>query len=145
MWKGPLVILEVLSPVLFKVANQRNAYAIHHDRLKVCDVRNIPLWLSHMRNQALNNESRECKPPEKDTEDMNLGWLYSDMPLDIKSPAVTGRQASSQSDPKRLPQIPEDDPNTTSKLPPPSPKEPPKTTRTGRETRKPSYISEYSI
>ena len=138
----------MLSPVIFNVANQRKAYVIHHDRLKPCDDRNIPLWLSRMRNQALNNESREYEPPAGDTEDMNLGWLFSDKPQGIKSPAVTGRQASSQSDPKSIPtllaQIAENDPNTTSKLPPPSTKEPLRTTRTGRETRKPSYLSEYS-
>ena len=85
VWKGPLLVLEVLSPVLFKVANQRKAYVIHHDRLKPCDDRNIPLWLNRMRNQVLNNESRICEPPEADIEDMNLGWLFSDKPQCIQS------------------------------------------------------------
>ena len=44
-----------------------------------------------MRNQVLNNESRECEPPEGDIGDMNLGWLFSDKPPGIKSPAVVER------------------------------------------------------
>ena len=45
VWKGPFLVTKVLSPVLFRVCDRRKSYVLHHDRLKPCEDRDIPLWL----------------------------------------------------------------------------------------------------
>lgn len=43
-WKGPYVIVEILSPVVYKIRDQRRTEVIHHDRLKPHHSSNIPDW-----------------------------------------------------------------------------------------------------
>ena len=56
---SPLPILEVLSPVVFKVANQKKVTVIHHGILKPCWDRNDPLWLGKRCNQVLDSGIKE--------------------------------------------------------------------------------------
>ena len=51
VWKGPLLIIQVISPILFRVADRKKTYVLHHDRLKPCEDRDIPLWLRRKRNK----------------------------------------------------------------------------------------------
>jgi len=55
-WKGPYVISKVLSPVLFKIQDRRGESVIHHDRLKMCQLRNPPIWLQRLRNDILKTQ-----------------------------------------------------------------------------------------
>ena len=34
VWVGPLVVIDVLNPVLFRVKDHKKEYVLHHDRLK---------------------------------------------------------------------------------------------------------------
>lgn len=43
VWKGPLLVTAVKSPVLYEVSDRRRARVVHHDRLKVCHDREVPL------------------------------------------------------------------------------------------------------
>ena len=52
VWLGPLVVIDVLSPVLYKVRDRRKEHVLHHDKLKLCEDRCIPLWLRKLRNEA---------------------------------------------------------------------------------------------
>ena len=45
VWKGPFLVTKVLSPILFRVCDRKKSYVLHHDRLKPCEDRDIPLWL----------------------------------------------------------------------------------------------------
>ena len=54
VWKGPLVVIKVLSPVLFRVRDRKKEHVLHHDKLKPCTDRHIPMWLRRLRHQVLS-------------------------------------------------------------------------------------------
>ena len=54
VWKGPFLVTKVLSPVLFGVCDRKKSYVLHHDRLKPCEDRDIPLWLRRKRSRLLD-------------------------------------------------------------------------------------------
>ena len=45
IWMGPLVVVEVINPVLYRVRDRKREYVLHHDLIKRCEDRVIPLWL----------------------------------------------------------------------------------------------------
>jgi hypothetical protein len=49
-WIGPYVIDEKLSSVLYRIRDRKKSKVVHHDRLKLCSDREIPLWLSRLRH-----------------------------------------------------------------------------------------------
>ncbi len=52
IWKGPFLVVEVLSPVLFRIRDRKaKDRVVHHDRLKPCHDRFIPLWMRRMRHR----------------------------------------------------------------------------------------------
>ena len=44
VWKGPLIVSEVISSPLYRLASRNREYVKHHDKLRICDDRDIPLW-----------------------------------------------------------------------------------------------------
>ena len=77
VWKGPYVISKVHSPILFEVADKKKSFVLHHDRLKPCEDRSIPLWLRRKLNKILNNHDKE--DPENE-DDFCLEWLFDNEP-----------------------------------------------------------------
>ena len=55
---------KVLSPALYRVANRKRSYVLHHDRLKVCEDRAIPMWIQRKRKQLLRVQSDEVEGQE---------------------------------------------------------------------------------
>jgi transposase InsO family protein/predicted aspartyl protease len=51
---GPLIVSEVLSPLLYRVEGRRRTQILHHDRLRVCEDRVIPMWVRRKRHEILN-------------------------------------------------------------------------------------------
>ena len=45
VWQDPFLVTKVLSPVSFRICDRKKSYVLHHDKLKPCDDRDIPLWL----------------------------------------------------------------------------------------------------
>ena len=78
IWKGPLLVTKVLTPILFEVTGRKKPVVIHHDRLKPCCDRNIPIWLRCKRSQLLGNESELCENTSTchDDDDLNLSHLF---------------------------------------------------------------------
>ena len=74
-WKGPYVITEVKSPVLYRIKDRKKEEVIHHDRIKLCQDRNHPLWLSRLRNKILKNHS-SLETCNSDLEEYNLDTLF---------------------------------------------------------------------
>ena len=63
IFKGPYLVVEVLSPILFKIKNRKRESVVHHDRLKPCKDRNLPIWLKRMRHNLLQlNDTVEQEP-----------------------------------------------------------------------------------
>ena len=45
IYKGPYLVTEQLSPVLYKVRDKKTEKVIHHNRLKACPGQGIPMWM----------------------------------------------------------------------------------------------------
>ena len=57
-WVVPYVVAESFPP-LYRIRDRRGDAVIHHDRLKRCDDRTIPIWLRLIRNQLLDFKLEE--------------------------------------------------------------------------------------
>ncbi len=55
-WKGPALVAEVLSPVLYVVEDRKGRHVLHHDKLKLCRDRSIPFWLRKKRHLLLQSD-----------------------------------------------------------------------------------------
>lgn len=62
LWKGPFVVTQVVSPVLYRVSGQRRATVQHHDRLRPFHERSVPLWV-HRKRASLDQNSRSDTLP----------------------------------------------------------------------------------
>ena len=54
--KGPYIVAKVISPLLFTVRDNRKSYVLHHDRMRLCEDREVPLWVHRVRNSILYPE-----------------------------------------------------------------------------------------
>ena len=59
VWLGPLLVVEPLSPVLYKVRGRKKITVLHHDLLKKCEDREVPIRLRRMRNKLLGADGSE--------------------------------------------------------------------------------------
>ena len=50
LWLGPYLVVAKISDILYKVATQKKTYVIHHDRMRPCNDRSLPLWLTRKRS-----------------------------------------------------------------------------------------------
>ncbi|CAC5393507.1 unnamed protein product [Mytilus coruscus] len=53
-WKGPYIITAVRSPVLSKSKERKSELWLHHDRMKLCEKRELIIWVKRMRNRLMN-------------------------------------------------------------------------------------------
>jgi hypothetical protein len=70
IWKGPFLILEVLSPSIFRVRGPRRVSVVHHDLLKPFQEQTIPGWVRRARHHLLSPLGllSQAEPPEYFTE-----------------------------------------------------------------------------
>ena len=54
IYDGPFLVTRVLSPVLIEIEGQKKNKIIHHDKLKICRDRRIPLWIRRRRQGLLS-------------------------------------------------------------------------------------------
>ena len=50
-WKGPGVVIEKLTPYLYKIKLKRVIITANHDRLKLCQDREVPEWAQRWSQQ----------------------------------------------------------------------------------------------
>jgi hypothetical protein len=50
-WKGPGEIIEKLIPYLYKIKLKRVIITANHDRLKLCQDREVPEWAQRLSQQ----------------------------------------------------------------------------------------------
>ena len=55
-WVGPFLIIEVLSPNLYRVQGRKERDVLHHDKLRLCVDREIPLRMRQMRRRFLSGD-----------------------------------------------------------------------------------------
>ena len=70
IWIGPLVVTAVINPVLFHVKDRKKEYVLHHDRLKPCEDRVVPLWLQRMRHNMLDLDTTIAYDEAEQDEEM---------------------------------------------------------------------------
>ncbi len=51
--KGPYVVLEVITPALYRLRDQKRDSVHHHDKMRICEDREIPLWVQRVRQEIL--------------------------------------------------------------------------------------------
>ena len=59
LFKGPYLIIRVLSPYLYEVQDRKKTLVLHHDRLKICEERAVPFWVRRKRHQLFQKEDIE--------------------------------------------------------------------------------------
>ena len=93
IWKGPMLVTKVLTPILFEVTGRKKPVVIHHDRLKPCCDRNIPIWLHCKRNQLLGYQSElsENTSTCHEDDDLNLSHLFE---VNCQDTADSGMEAN---------------------------------------------------
>lgn len=75
-WQGPLLVVKVLSPVLYKVHGRKKTQVLHHDLLKICGDGEIPLWLRRLRNRQLGGKIADIEEQIPDDQTMGLDQLF---------------------------------------------------------------------
>ena len=58
MWKGPLIVIEEISTLLYRLASRNRESVKHHDQLRICEDRDIPLWVRRKRHMVLTDGSQ---------------------------------------------------------------------------------------
>ena len=57
VWKGPFLVVHS-NPPLYKIQDRKHrVFTIHHDQLKICKDRLLPIWLHRCRHDLLNLDS----------------------------------------------------------------------------------------
>ena len=74
IWKGPYLVIKVISPVLFRIKGRKREIVVHHDRLKPCLDRSIPMWMRRLRHRVLDLD--ETLPYEEDDDELGLTTLF---------------------------------------------------------------------
>ena len=54
IWIGPLVVTQVISPVLYHVRDRCHEHVLHHDQLKLCEDHVVPMWLHQLRHKIVD-------------------------------------------------------------------------------------------
>ena len=55
VWKGPVIVIEVISKLLYRLAGRNREYVKHHDKICICEDRDIPLWVRWSRHMVLTD------------------------------------------------------------------------------------------
>ena len=78
-WKGPYIVLEVKSPVLYRIKNKKTIKVVHHDRLKLCNDREFPKWLRKLRSDITNYvESIDSEQEREEEVDLDIAWMFDE-------------------------------------------------------------------
>ncbi len=125
VYEGPYLVTEVLSPILFRIAGRKSSHVIHHDRLRICTDRVIPMWMRRKRHKFLEETSR----------DDHTGLLDAADILADSAPLFTEHQ-----NPKTIPSITRksSERNIASGI-----DVSPRRSKFGREVKRPSYLRSY--
>lgn len=78
LWKGPYIVVKVINPVLYEIEDRKKSYVIHHDRLKLCTDKDLPIWIQRRRTNFID-QLKDTTPSEMTNEDIyDLSPLFSE-------------------------------------------------------------------
>jgi len=70
-WRGPCVVTNS-SPPLYTICDKRNKeLTVHHDKLKSCNDRDLPLWVRRLRNNLFHRKLKPFHESIKEEGDMD--------------------------------------------------------------------------
>lgn len=55
-WKGPAIVVERISMYIYRVKQKNSTVITNHDRMKRCNDRHIPKWLTDLQQRLLTGE-----------------------------------------------------------------------------------------
>ena len=82
LWPGPWIVTQVISSVLYRIANRKRYMVAHHDSLKLCSDRDLPIWLLRKRHEltgedvddrVLEQATNALRDPDEYGDGDNLG------------------------------------------------------------------------
>ena len=80
---GPYLVTKVISPVLYQISDRKGDNVIHHDRLRKCIDRVIPMWIRRKRSELLQSLDDDFLSPENNTDaDETLPYQDPDFQAD---------------------------------------------------------------
>jgi hypothetical protein len=127
IWKGPYVITKAFSPMVYQITGQKRSEVVHHDRLKPCSDRNVPLWVASLRHNILNPTSAEEAQLSEETDLPFEETLELELPIKSVVKFIVKSNIQSKVELSACQHEPE----------------PLIKTRAGREIKKPSYLKDY--
>ena len=139
IYRGPYLVINVLSPILFKIKSKKREFVVHHDRIKPCNDRELPSWIEKMRNELLGLQVLEST--QDDADDLGLSQFFSETPE---------RESKKRSDKRETPTSSSNGTNAQTEDIVNSNNETmvsneQTTTRAGRTTRKPAHLKGYDL
>ena len=82
-----IIEIEVISSVLYRISNRKRAWVTHHDSFKMCNDRDLPIWLRRKRHGLLgtmeedadDSELEETRELDDQTNDyIGIGELFTE-------------------------------------------------------------------
>ena len=61
VYSGPYIVTKIITPRVIQIRNRKRYFNIHHDNLKLCQDRVVPVWIERMKNKLNENEEIEGK------------------------------------------------------------------------------------
>jgi hypothetical protein len=165
IYKGPLLVVNILSDVLIKVKDRRREFIVHHDRLLTCNDRFIPLWMRRLRQEVMSLDETIAYDEAERADQVNV-YGDSEEPIDVsplfEDSAQANEEATSVGTSEKTGSLPSPQVrdgsrhkhlDKTNELPlnkptsvdnPLSEKSPPKSRR-GRELKPPTKFKDYVV
>ena len=56
IWLGPFLVTKVISSTLYQIASQKKTFVVHHDRIRPCLDKTLPLWFQRRRRNFEGGE-----------------------------------------------------------------------------------------
>ncbi len=132
VYDGPYLVSQVISPVLYRIEGRKRSSVLHHDRLRICQDRDIPMWIRRKRHLFLTSESPAASANVEPDDDWHLQHLFED-------PSMANMVDQAR---KLVISLPTD-------VPQPSPTLEPDLqlpiSRTGRQRKKPGHLRDYDL
>ena len=72
IWVRPLIVTEVITPVLFRVRDRKKEQVLHHDKLKICEDRAIPMWMRRLYHQILDLDTTIAYDEAEQEDDVDV-------------------------------------------------------------------------
>ena len=66
IFKGPYLVVEVLAPAPLKIRGRKTYEIVHHDRLRICRDRSIPLRTHRLRHKQMDLDETIAYAEEED-------------------------------------------------------------------------------